>query len=95
MYEIRYWSNVFCGLKDDVYLRWLVRRFDEQDFQDLVCFAFSFLLLHESHFFSITIYLLPLHWLFRCSRCFIFLCFSDLYLLYLIDFIFALFLIVC
>jgi FkbM family methyltransferase len=33
--EIRGWSNVFCGLRGDRYLRWIVRRFDYQDFSPL------------------------------------------------------------
>jgi FkbM family methyltransferase len=30
--EIREWSNVFCGLRHDHLLHWIVRRFDHQDF---------------------------------------------------------------
>ncbi len=42
--ETRSWSNVFCGFSGDRYLRWIVRRFDHQDFTpfapvDLIEFA--------------------------------------------------------
>jgi len=49
--EIRAWSNVFCGIKNDLYLRWIVRRFDHHDFSPLVClvsFRYHFVLLSLS-----------------------------------------------
>ena len=33
--EMRAWSNVLCGQRDDFYLHWIVRRFDHQDFKPL------------------------------------------------------------